>query len=669
MSVALIVALAFVVVPLALWALVEGAERAKRFDKWVRPAAQVLIDNLPKSGVAVDSGAIEGVTSTVREHPERYIKLPRVFPIDTTDLESFVTVRLPVSPGSNDRTRDRIVTDIGSRLGFDGVPTAHWDYVGHGALVKLYPTPSFGPPRTIYDYLPHIVAESGNPHRVVLGLDLDGKPVIYDHITGGPHIKASAGSGGGKSNLYRFLVPQYIRSGAQVVILDVKGVSMLDLAVSLDFRNIKYYSEAATCHDAFQAVFAELERRRAEDIRCRLEGRKAVFPPMHVIMEEANTLMAMLKDFWEYAKAAHEEAAKHSPAIRAMHYTTYMGREFGMYLHVICQRAEAAVFGGGAVRENFNAALMSKWDTRTWKMLAHGHKYIPHPMDWSWYLVTSDNVVRYLPPHLQESDAPLIADLDNVAELEWPIELEAVPDVRTTSVSGYLPAGAEAISGLPNVELAVTVTLKEAASIIAKHGHPVPISVLELWQRGARSATSKGYAEWPSPVGENGRAKVYKRTDILEWMMTGEDPSGKYWDGVMADIKRSDCVVRHHVIYGIRVDGFGDRVEYIGQTHQELDTRTEQHANDQYWGDSITDTVTIFDGEMTCIEAREIEAMLTEILGTKLNRPIPQVGVDVKPKWNPAGTSAEVLRDARHARDTESGRALFIAPRDRSAVR
>ncbi len=189
-----------------------------------------------------------------------------------------------------------------------------------------------------------MAAESGNPHRVVLGLDLEGKPVIYDHVAHGPHIKASAGSGGGKSNHYRFLVPQYIRHGAQVVMLDVKGVSMLDLAVSLEFRNIKYYSEAETCHNALQAVFAELERRRAADIEARLRGERIVFTPMHVIMEEANTLMAMLKDFWEYAKAVHEDAAKHSPAVRAMHYSVYMGREFGIYLHVICQRAEAAVW-------------------------------------------------------------------------------------------------------------------------------------------------------------------------------------------------------------------------------------------------------------------------------------------------------------------------------------
>lgn len=652
------------IVPLGLYALVEGAERAKRLDKWVRPAAQVLIDNLPKSGVAVDSGVVDSTAIRVREHPAQFVMLPKVFPIDSTNLDSCVTVRMPVSPGNNDKTRDRIINDIGTRLGFSGAPTAVWEHIGHGAMVKLYPTPSFGEARTVYDYLPHIAALT-EPYKVVLGLDLQGQPVIYDHVSMGPHLKASAGSGGGKSNLYRFLVPQYIRKGAQVIILDVKGVSMLDLAVSLDFRNIKYYSEAETCHNAFQAVFAELERRRGVDIECRLRGERAVFTPLHVIMEEANTLMAMLKDFWEYAKAAHEDAARHSPAVRAMHYSVYMGREFGIYLHVVCQRAEAAVFGGGAVRENFNAALMSKWDMRTWKMLAHGHKYIPHPMDWSWYLVTSTDVVRYLPPHLQESDAPLIADLENVVELAWPAELEAVPDVRVTSTSGYLPSGGNAIAGVPEIELSVTVTLGEACTVIAEHGHEVPLSVMQQWQAGARSATVKGYGEWPAPVGNNGRAKVYKRTDVLAWMLTGPEPSGRYWDGVMCEIKRTDLTVRHHVIYGLRVEGFGDSVAYIGQTHQALTTRTEQHENDQYWGDVITDSVVIFEGEMTCIEARKIEAMLTDLLGTALNRPVPQVGTQPRPKWNAAAESADVLRDQRHARDTESGRARFTHPRDR----
>ena len=182
------------------------------------------------------------------------------------------------------------------------------------------------------------------------------------------------------------------------------------------------------------------------------------------------------------------------------------------------------MFGGGAVRENFNAALMSKWDMRTWKMLAHGHKYVPHPMDWSWYLVTSTAVVRYMPPNLQETDAALIARLDEVVELAWPEELEAVPDVRVTSTDGYLPAGGKEIGGLPHIELSVTMTLRQAHTLISEHGHAIPLSVLEQWQAGARSAEAKGYAVWPQAVGNNGRAKVYKRTDVLAWMLTGPGP-------------------------------------------------------------------------------------------------------------------------------------------------
>ena len=321
-----IIAIAFGVVTLVsglvclgLWVVIEKAETAQRHDKWIRPAAQILIDNLPKTGVAADNGVSDGVAARVRTRPEKFIMLPKVFPIADTDLESHVIVHMPVSPGNNERTRERIVSDIGTRLGFTGNPTAHWEFVNYGALVRLFPTPSFGDVRTIYDYLGFVDSERNNPHRVVLGIDLDGTPVIYDHVTMGPHLKASAGSGGGKSNLYRFLVPQYIGKGCQVVILDVKGVSMLDLAVNLEFKNIKYFSEAETCHNAFQAVFAELERRRGIDIAARLKGEKPVFTPLHVVMEEANTLMAMLKDFWEYAKTVHEEAAKHSPAVRSMH--------------------------------------------------------------------------------------------------------------------------------------------------------------------------------------------------------------------------------------------------------------------------------------------------------------------------------------------------------------
>lgn len=662
MTIVLVVCLVLGAMCLAVGGLLEAAHRAKRRDMWIRPAAQILIDALPKSGQLVDTGVVSNVSMMLRDNPERYIKLPKVYPIDARDLESCVTVRLPVSPGT-DKTKEMIVRDIGSRLGFTNGITSQWDYVGHGAVLRVFPTPSFGEPRTVYDYLPFVEAEAGNPHRVVLGLDIDGKPVVYDHVTNGPHVKTSVGSGGGKSNQYRFLIPQYIRSGGQVIILDVKGVSMLDLAVALEFRNIRYFSEAQTCHDAFQAVFEELERRRKADIEARLRGEKIKFSPLHVVMEEANTLMAMLKDFWEYAKKAHADAAVHSPAIRSMHYSVYMGREFGIYIHVIAQRAEANVFGGGAVRENFNAALMSKWDMRTWKMLAHGHKYIPHPMDWSWYLVTSLGVTRYLPPHLQESDAALIADLDNVAEIEWPTSIEEVPDVRITSIGGGHKPSIERAS--VDIEVPVTMTLAEVAKFIEAHGYAVSYSTLRKWQSGERSPESQGFAPWPVSAGKNADgASVYTRLDIIRWMVSKGDPSGKFWDGYETDIKASDCVVRLHVIYGIYVDGV-DGVGYVGQTHQEVESRIGQHKDDQYWGDVITGHIKLFEAEMTCIEARGFEAMLISQWGPTLNRAVPQIGAKPAPQWNPAGESSAVLRDARHARDKAANRPLFTSARDR----
>ena len=135
----------------------------------------------------------------------------------------------------------------------------------------------------------------------------------------------------------------------------------------------------------------------------------------------------------------------------------------------------------------------------------------------------------------------------------------------------------------------------------------------------------------------------------------------------MCDVERNDIIVRPHVVYGLRVETFGDNVAYIGQTHQALQVRAAQHADAQYWGDLITDVVEIFTGEMTCIEARKIEGTLTEVLGTALNRPIPQVGTEseIRPVWNPAAESAESLRDGRRARDTEQGRPIFTHPRDR----
>jgi hypothetical protein len=117
--------------------------------------------------------------------------------------------------------------------------------------------------------------------------------------------------------------------------------------------------------------------------------------------------------------------------------------------------------------------------------------------------------------------------------------------------------------------------------------------------------------------------------------------------------------LKPHTVYALKVAGYGDLAGYVGQTHQAVETRVAQHEETQYWGDLIQDYVSVFEGVMTCIEARELEATVTELLGTRLNRPIPQVGVNVEPKWNPAAESAEDLMVARHARDREAGKPAF----------
>ena len=209
------------------------------------------------------------------------------------------------------------------------------------------------------------------------------------------------------------------------------------------------------------------------------------------------------------------------------------------------------------------------------------------------------------------------------------------------------------------------MTLAEVGKFIEAHGYAVSYATLRKWQSGERSPESQGFAPWPDSEGVNADgAKVYARLNIIKWMVSKGAPSGKLWDGREIDIQASDCVVRWHVIYGIYVMDV-DGVGYVGQTHQEVEERIDQHREDQYWGDVIVNYVKLFEGEMTCVEARGFEAMLIEQWGPTLNRAIPQIGAKPVPKWNPAGEHGAVLRDARHARDKASNRPLFTSSRDK----
>lgn len=357
---------------------------------YIYPAAQVL-------------ARVTGVKISNREALE-LIDLPMGFG-EYQEGEGSLPVRVFLPEIALDAAaKKRIADNVGARLGMPNC-VARWTESGvPRRFVEL--SPMALPRKVTLEEIMDALLATDIDHPVC-GIQSNGLPAYMDFRNDSPHTLGSAGSGAGKSTLYKFIAMQRMRRGAYAIFLDFKKWSHLRWAGRITDGRVRIEDEVPAIHDLLCKVLDELLWRKSFDLEQEDELEK--LPRLDVYVEEINTLMDMLSEYWtafvarakqeartnlRRAKAtedeglmeeAEEELAramglpKTSPARQALKYGVNLGREFGIHFHFIGQSMSAKAAGGRDTRASFRTRMLARWDAKDWRMLAEGIPFVACP--------------------------------------------------------------------------------------------------------------------------------------------------------------------------------------------------------------------------------------------------------------------------------------------------
>lgn len=465
------------------------------------------------------------------------IELPDGFGEEQTGEPEPVRVFVP-EVVLDDAMKRRIANAVGSRLGLPE-PIAKWTESGvPRRYVELLPQAL--PPKTVSldDLMEELLA--GDMDHPLVGVMSGGRVSRMDMKNDSPHTLGSAGSGAGKSTLYKLIAMQRLRLGAYAIILDFKKWSHLRWAGRLPAGRVRIEDEVPRIHEVLGRVLDELLWRKSFDLA--QEDELAKLPVIDVYVEEINTLMSLLVEYWQAERArlkqeartkvrklkeeakqedadpmwfaeqieeAEEELAKAmglpvtSPAVQAIRYGVNLGREFRIHFHFIGQSVSAKAAGGRDTRESFRTRLLARWDAKTWKMLADGIPFVACP---------SGDVGIWAHVHGSEYEIVRVPYVPDGFAVEY------VLDGERPSLPMFHGDPAPTIEAEPAVrQIAATMPLSEIVGILPlkADGDRMTLKALRL------AAGRDGFPEPVIPAAP-GKAALFSPDDVLAWFRDRE---------------------------------------------------------------------------------------------------------------------------------------------------
>jgi len=307
---------------------------------------------------------------SARENPEKFLTIPR----DYADNDNAVIrYDVPYTWQGEIGQQKAVSQAIIRRLGGDW--SASWNMDESPKYVALCRAPKPPARVSLADFVSHI---DGSPANVLaLGIGASGQLVAIDLDSEAPHVALSMGTGGGKSDTVALIIAALVRKGCeQIDVIDPKRVSH-NWARGLPGVYIHRYVQ--TQMDAIHAKRVLMdERYDAID-----QDDEIVFPRHVLIIEEQNSLMTDLKDFWDDYRRDLEPAERgkvprSNPAISDLRYILNKGRQCRINVISIYQRMSADAAGGGDARENYGAKILARYSPQTWKILV-GTSPVPRP--------------------------------------------------------------------------------------------------------------------------------------------------------------------------------------------------------------------------------------------------------------------------------------------------
>jgi hypothetical protein len=423
---------------------------------------------------------------SARENPEKYLTIPRDY--ETND-NAIVRFEPPYTWLGEVAQQKAVSQAITRRLGGDWAATWHLNESPKYVALCRAPKP---PARvTLAEFIKHI--DACPDHKLALGIGTSGQLVAIDLDSEAPHIALSMGTGGGKSDTVALIIAILVRKGCERIdVIDPKRVSH-NWARGLPGVHIHRYvnTQMEAIHNARVLMDSRYDDIDAND--------EIMFPRHVIIIEEQNSLMTDLKDYWDDLRRDLEPAERAkvprvNPAIADLRYILNKGRQSRINVISIFQRCSANAAGGGDARENYGAKILARYSPQTWKILV-GTSPVPRSsrVPGRAMFVLGDDHREVQRAHAGITTPDGKADRDAIARLR----AFALNGRAEDSQASPEPAQASGADDL--------VSLREACDTGA----------LTLRLSAARRARTRD-SEFPRCI-QRGNVKLYRACDLSAW--------------------------------------------------------------------------------------------------------------------------------------------------------
>jgi hypothetical protein len=319
--------------PLVTYASVQGVRYARGFQHerhYLRPIRAAVI-------------------ATIRTRDSVRVDIPRGL-VHAKDAAATGRIYLPTGWSGSEGDRENLLLAVQERLTAPEID-ARFNMEGVRPHMELYVPPQ--PPKLVSWEEMLERADSVSPF---LGTSAAGA-VSWDLGDDSPHIGIVGGSGSGKSELMAWVVAQFMRGGAGVVVLDPKGTSHRWL---MSIPEVLYCGTPAMLHDTIMWLDSEMDRRAAANLAAPAD---IAWPRLVVVLEERNSLQDKLRDHW--ADVRGPGMPQMSPAVRALDRLASMGRSLGITVVLAAQETAQAAIGK---KGNYGAwAIAGRLQQNHWK--------------------------------------------------------------------------------------------------------------------------------------------------------------------------------------------------------------------------------------------------------------------------------------------------------------
>jgi len=428
------------------------------------------------------------VVATLRTRDGVKLAIPRQL-VRAKDPSAIGRIYLPGGHALTEGDRSNLLQAAQERLGASEID-GRFNLEGSRPHLELF-VPSQPPRLVTWEQM----MGRWSAHAPYVG-ETSGRSIHWDLGDDSPHVGLLGGAGSGKSELMAWIIAQFMRGGAGVVVLDPKYSSHKWL---MSIPEVLYCTEPSMVHDTVLWLDEELRRRG------RLSQHSDVPEPRIVVaLEERNSMQSLLRDHWREIKSPGMPML--SPAIAALDRLAAQGRSLN--INVILAAQEGAKVDIGS-RTSFGAfALAGRLPQNVWRLVQGSGSRKPAmsslPGRFGWVVGGQTTVFQAAFPDVKHKPAQLA---------DWACSGDPLLNMKDLLSQAHTPTFPSASPVTAEAKTEEFVTLRQFAE-----ANDLVLTSIRKWR--------DRYPGFPQSVGVGvGNASIYNEKDLSDWMRDGE-PEG-----------------------------------------------------------------------------------------------------------------------------------------------